>query len=70
MESYHYGLPKHINAMVQMLDTHEVVLVGHIYSTINSLPDDILSKQLDRRQMFRESRYVPSNEADGIQQVE
>ena len=55
--SYHYGLPKHINAMVQVFDTHEVVLIRHIYISIDALPYKVLLTSLEKNDCMRKVTY-------------
>lgn len=41
-KTHHYALPKHVNAMVQVLDSHQVVRIRHVNTTIYALSNEIL----------------------------
>jgi len=55
--TYHYALPEHVETVIEMFDAEEVVLVGHVDSTIDALPDEVLGR-CHRRQFLDASRRV------------
>lgn len=41
-KAHHNALPEHVNAVIQVLYTHQIILVGHVNTTIDAFSDKIL----------------------------